>query len=801
MKDITPPHDQEERSYTLSTCITVIVFWGLAIAGLVISLLLLHDVRQQTTLQRNAIADRIAYQVQRTLVDTPQQTEVRALLRRLVVPTSVEASSLRTGGKVIADRGTINAGADVLVRHLSWRGRPARLSVAFEPLTNSVDARRSYLLLALGALLLGFGFLLKQVLERVLTRPVGRMVRTARSLSLGATDLRFPDARRDELGYLARFINHALDTLVTQQAELSRALERARRSESELFRAKELAEVTLHSIGDAVITADRHSRVQYLNPVAEQLVGQSTEQARGRPLVEVMPLVAEHTGTRLEHPMNVCLREAKAAHSKVDAALLRTDGSTVAIVDTAAPIRGADGLIMGGVMIFHDVSRMRSLQHELAYQAGHDLLTGLYNRREFERELQQALENAQHNGNRHSACYLDLDQFKVVNDTCGHEAGDQLLRELCAHLSNVVRSTDLFARLGGDEFVVLLRDCPLSVAQIRAEEFRQAVESFRFHWNGSVFQVGVSIGVVEINATSGSVGEVLGMADMACYAAKEGGRARVHVHAPDDAEMNKRRGEMGMVTTIREALQLERLRLFQQPIVPIVDQVTTGTYYEVLLRMQTDTGELLSPGAFIPAAERYQLMSQLDRWAVSEALRVLCEQPAEVRFSVNLSGQSLGEDGFRDFLVEQMDAHRDLASRVCFEITETAVITNFGSAMQLLKRLREIGCQLALDDFGTGLSSFGYLKSLPVNYLKIDGTFVRGLASSTVDRAAVRAINDIGHEMGLVTVAEFVESEAIFKTLAELGVDYAQGHWVACPQPLEQLTAALDWPHAGGSQA
>ncbi|MGA7802106.1 MAG: EAL domain-containing protein [Gammaproteobacteria bacterium] len=790
MNMVPPDNDREQHGHTLSTCITVIVFWGLAIAGVVISVLLLQNIGQQGTAQRNAVTDRLAYRVQRTLAGTAQRAGVGTVFSRLAVPASVEGTELRLAGKVVSRSGTITAGADTLVRPLNWNGRAASLSVAFEPLADNLKARRSHLLLGLGALLLGFGFALKQVLERVLTRPVNRLVQTARKLSLGATDLRFPDARRDELGYLARFINHALDTLVAQQGELSQALNRAQHSESELFRAKELAEVTLHSIGDAVITTDRHGRVQYLNPVAEQLVGLSTDQVRGRPLADVMPLVAEHTGERLEHPMNVCLREARPVQTKVDAALVRADASTVPIVDTATPIRGTGGVIMGGVMVFHDVSHMRSLQHELAYQAGHDLLTGLYNRREFERKLKEVLEGAQRDGHCHSVCYLDLDQFKVVNDTCGHEAGDQLLRELCAHLNGVVRATDLFARLGGDEFVILLRHCPLSVARQRAEEFRTAVEDFRFHWNGSLFQVGASIGLVEINAASSSVGEVLSMADMACYAAKEGGRSRVHVHDPDDAELRRRRGEMRMVTIIREALRLQRLCLCYQPIVPVNDPNTTLGHHEILLRMRDDNGQLLSPAAFIPAAERYQLMSQLDRWVVSEALRVLRGQPEDVCFSVNISGQSLGEDGFRKFLIGQLEAHRHLATRVCFEITETAVITNFNCATRLLQSLRDIGCQLALDDFGTGLSSFGYLKNLPVDYLKIDGTFVRTLETCAVDRATVRAINDIGHELGIRTVAEFVESEAIFKTLMALGVDYAQGYWIARPRPLEELASA-----------
>ncbi|MFG3695344.1 ammonium transporter [Stutzerimonas stutzeri] len=572
-----------------------------------------------------------------------------------------------------------------------------------------------------------------------------------------------------------------------------------RQMEEQLFAEKMLAQVTLASIGDGVITTDRAGRVRYLNPSAERLTGWRQAAAQGLVLDEVYQLFDETTGARLPNAISLGLRRRSDRQERTErepGLLHRPDGSQLAVQDAIAPIRDADGMVIGTVLTFRDVTVTRQLARKLTFQANHDKLTGLVNRSAFERRIETLLRD--YAGGEHILCYMDLDQFKVVNDTCGHAAGDELLRQLGQLLKGRVRGSDVLARLGGDEFGILFVDCPLKQAVVIAEAIRHAVDEFRFSWEGKSFAVGASIGLVAIDEHAKTLGPLLSAADSACYAAKDGGRNRVHIYQADDRQLMERRGEMQWTQRLRHALDGDLLRLFVQPIVPAAGNDGLQRY-EVLVRMQGEDGSIIPPGAFMPAAERYDLAPAVDRWVVGNFLAWvgdLRRRPDAVlgHYSINLSATSLGEESFLDFVLSAIERHRIPADCLCFEITETAAIANLSRAMTFMERLKAVGCSFALDDFGSGLSSFGYLKMLPVDYLKIDGSFVRDIEHDAIARAMVASINNIGHEMGLQTVAEFVESAAILECLQNIGVDYVQGYHLGRPGPLAELSGVRMMP-------
>ncbi len=560
--------------------------------------------------------------------------------------------------------------------------------------------------------------------------------------------------------------------------------------ERRLSEEKERAEVTLGSIGDAVVRTDAHGIIEYVNPVAEQLLGSRNTELVGRPIGSVLALVHETTREPLENPIETCLREKRVVGRSNLSLLVRPDGREFAIDDSAAPVTDNDREVIGAVLVFHDVSRARTLSRQLAHQASHDFLTGLVNRHEFERRVGRALTRAQQEAVTHALCFLDLDQFKVVNDTCGHIAGDELLRQLAGALQKKVRRRDTLARLGGDEFGVLLEHCPPGQAARVAHELLETVQEFRFVWEGKPFALGVSVGVVPITGESESLAVVLRDADAACYAAKERGRNRVHFYEPNDALMAVRQGEMQWVSRITSALEEHRFRLYGQSIVPLVPRQNERARVEVLLRLIERDGSLISPGAFIPAAERYNLMPAVDRWVVREVTALYGryrgngETPIA---SINLSGGSLGDPSMLTFVRDQLSKHNLSPESLCFEITETAAIANLAQAAHFIRELKSLGCLFALDDFGSGMSSFAYLQTLPVDYLKIAGAFLRHIESDPVEYAMVEAINRVGHVMRLKTVAEGVENFETLETLRKLGVDYAQGYAISKPEPLEDL--------------
>jgi diguanylate cyclase (GGDEF)-like protein/PAS domain S-box-containing protein len=563
-------------------------------------------------------------------------------------------------------------------------------------------------------------------------------------------------------------------------------------AERALFREKERAQVTLSSIGDAVVTTDAAGHVEYLNPVAEQLTGIRRREAQGRPIGDVVRLQNEVTGEPLENPVARCLREGRVVAIAGNAVLISHDGTPIAIQDSAAPIQDRRGNVGGAVMVFHDVSQERQLHRRLSYHASHDSLTGLINRREFEERLSTAVRDLdQGRLEKFTLLYMDLDQFKVVNDTCGHAAGDLLLRQLADVLHQRVRAQDVLARLGGDEFAVLLRECPVENATDVAEQLRGAVANFRFTWRDGSMQVGVSIGIVPAKAND-TVAGLMSAADVACYVAKDLGRNRIHVYEEGDAAA--RHQEMQWVGRINRARDEERFELYYQPIVPIA-AIAPGTkeyrHFELLLRMRDEQGTLVMPSAFIPAAERYNLMPSLDRWVVQEVLEDLVYRgQAGVEpytLAVNLSGTSLNDARFLEFLLSELSALHLTEGALCFEITETAAISNLGSVVSFMQRLREQGCRFSLDDFGTGLSSLTYLKHLPVDYVKIDGQFIRNVNKDRADESVVDAIARMARAFNIRTIAERVESREVFMRLGEIGITFAQGYFIAVPQPIADL--------------
>jgi diguanylate cyclase (GGDEF)-like protein len=503
----------------------------------------------------------------------------------------------------------------------------------------------------------------------------------------------------------------------------------------------------------------------------------------------VFNIVNEFTRDPVESPVDKVMRLGAVVGLGNHTVLIARNGQEYSIEDSAAPIRDRDGHILGVVLVFHDVSEKRKLTHQLSHQARHDALTGLINRSEFERRLKELLDSAASQNRQHALLYLDLDQFKVVNDTCGHSAGDELLRQLTAHIQGKTRDSDTFARLGGDEFGILLENCPLDQALRVAITLLDEVRTFRFIWLDKTFAVGVSIGLVAITKDSGNSANVLSAADTACYAAKDKGRNRVQVYSPDDREMAERHGEMHWVARIAMAFEKERFQLYYQPIVPISGKTPKEEqHFEILLRMLDEDNQLVPPGSFIPAAERYNLMAEIDRWVVRNALNWLiahAEQP--VICAINLSGQSVNDDRFLGFLIDQINGTGVPPHKVCFEITETSAISNLSKASGFIKTIKSLGCSFALDDFGSGMSSFAYLKNLPVDYLKIDGSFVRDMIGDPIDCAMVESINNIGHVLEIKTIAEFVENQAILDKLHAIGVDYAQGYGIAKPGPLDGM--------------
>ncbi|WDE05787.1 EAL domain-containing protein [Thalassomonas viridans] len=567
------------------------------------------------------------------------------------------------------------------------------------------------------------------------------------------------------------------------------------RNQADEYKHQELhTRAILSSIADAVITMDVAGRVDYMNIVAEQLTGWQFQQAAGQPWANVLNVTDKKEALVLE-PVRYCLKQGLAPDlSEHELELRPKNGCKLAIELSMAPICDQNSQTLGVVATFRDVTDARQLAQQISWQASHDTLTGLLNRRAFDDKLTEVVENIRHQKTSHALLYLDLDRFKIVNDTCGHVAGDELLKQVSQLLASNIRGNDLLARLGGDEFGIQLLDCPPEAALNIANMIRVAVQQFRFSWGEKIFNIGVSIGLLEITPKCKSTQDILSKADAACYTAKKGGRDQVHFYRPQNSEAAYHQGEMEWFTRIQRALDEDRFTLYAQKILPL--QSGNSPHFEVLIRMFDCESELILPGVFIPAAERFGLMPKIDQWVISRVFKLIANERQRLigqdyRFAINLSASTLSDKETLIFINDQLELFDIPSGMISFEITETAAISNLSSARHFISKLQRSGCRLSLDDFGSGLSSFAYLKNLPVDFLKIDGLFVKNMANDAIDKAMVKSINEIGHVMELKTIAEFVENEDIISCLKEIGVDYAQGYGIAPPQPLTDENGLL----------
>lgn len=566
-----------------------------------------------------------------------------------------------------------------------------------------------------------------------------------------------------------------------------------RRLLTDLAGQHELLRVTLQSIGDAVITTDVHGRVVWLNPVAERLTGWSTAEGKEKPLTDVFRIVNEQTRQPTENPVELCLLQDKVVGLANHTVLISRHGEEYGIEDSAAPIRNEKGQLLGTVLVFHDVTEQRRMLGEMRYRASHDQLTGLVNRSEFEACMRRTLHLAHENRSEHALLYIDLDQFKLVNDACGHSVGDILLQQVSKLLANTVRSRDILARLGGDEFAVILEHCTADRARRVAQQICERMDDFRFTHEGRHFRIGASIGLVPMDNRWATTSAILQAADTSCYAAKEAGRNRVHAWFDTDLAMRARQGEMQWTTRIELALDEDRFTLFAQRIQPLRGDAS-GIHAEVLLRMLEADGSMILPGAFLPAAERFHLASRIDRWVLRHVLAWM-QSTASLdgirTISVNLSGQSVGDREFHRWAIKLLgEAGSTICSKLCFEITETAAVTNMADAGVFIEQAHTVGVRVALDDFGAGASSFGYLKTVRVDYLKIDGQFIRDVVTDPLDEAAVRCFADVARVIGVKAVAKFVDQPAVLERLRVIGIDFAQGYLIHKPEHIDALLDA-----------
>ncbi len=563
-----------------------------------------------------------------------------------------------------------------------------------------------------------------------------------------------------------------------------------REATNKISMQRELLEVTLESIGDAVITTDAQGYTTWLNPIAQQLTGWSNKDAIGRQLGHIFHIVNEDTRLRTENPVETCLNQGRIVGLANHTILISRDGEEYGIEDSAAPIRSSKGDILGAVLVFHDVTEQRRLSNEISYQATHDSLTDLVNRMEFETRLRRLLRQPVNEKQPHALLYIDLDQFKIVNDTCGHSVGDKALQQVSKLMQEVIRTRDTLARLGGDEFGVLLEHCSVEKAIRVAETICQQMDTFRFTHENHRFRIGASVGLVSIDERWTTTSALMQAADKSCYAAKEAGRNRVHIWSESDLAMRTRQGEMQWTTRIESALDEKRFELYAQRLITS-DCNKSGIHAEVLVRLRDTDGAIILPGAFFPAAERFHLATRIDRWVLRNAIDWLVTRPKNLQddidmLCINLSGQSVGDRAFHSFaneILNEIDEH--VCSKICLEITETAAITNLTDASLFIEQVSSLGVLVALDDFGAGASSFDYLKKLSVDILKIDGQFIRDLMDDPLDEAAVRCFVEVANIVGLKTVAEFVGTQEVFDRVKALGIDFSQGFLLHEPEPID----------------
>lgn len=608
--------------------------------------------------------------------------------------------------------------------------------------------------------------------------------RAAQLIIDGAVDYISKPFRADQLRQVCEIAVQREDFLVSNQEFAGH--------EEALYQEKELAQITLQSIADGVIRTNAKGEIEYMNPVAEQVIEWTLTEAQGRPIKDILRCFNQKNQP-VTNPVTITLSNQATLYGTQNLTFMDRQGTRLKLDHVTSPIKNRHNEIIGAVIVFRDITEEHELAEQLDYQAKHDALTGLTNRAAFADFLENAIQRLPQSGQEHALCYIDLDQFKVVNDTCGHIAGDQLLQRIAAIILNKIRKdSDVLARFGGDEFVLLLRDCPIDRATSLAEAICQEIQAYRFVYDFKTFAIGASIGVVSLTADVPSANDALRMADNACYVAKEKGRNRVHRYHIDDQELVRRSGEMHVVSKINHALESDGFALFYQEIMPLKSKREKSKHIEILIRMKDEANEWITPGFFLPAAERYSVAPKIDKWVVSSLMKWLAEHRSCLESiemcSINLSGLSFCDTGFSDFVKHAIESSNVPAHKICFEITETAAIRNMQDAADFINTMRDFGCSFALDDFGSGMSSYAYLKALPVDYLKVDGMFVKDIMIDPIDKAMVKSINEIGHVFGLKTIAEFVETDEIIGELSKLGLDFAQGFAISKPTPLNTLS-------------
>jgi diguanylate cyclase (GGDEF)-like protein/PAS domain S-box-containing protein len=556
---------------------------------------------------------------------------------------------------------------------------------------------------------------------------------------------------------------------------------------------KPRAMATLDAMGESVITVDAEGRIDYINHSAESLLGLKFAEVMGKSFAEVAALVDETDRRSLGDPVSKALLTGGRVTMGRRAVLVPAHGGAERSVEiSVTPLRFDGKEILGLVLVLHDTSELRGLTRQMTYQASHDALTGLVNRREFERRLQEAMDSAQTGDIGHALCYLDLDRFKVVNDTCGHSAGDNMLREVASLFREAVRDSDTVGRIGGDEFALLLVGCPLEKARQICDDVVRSVNDYRFVWKDKIFNIGVSIGLVEIGRDSGSIEDIMSSADSACYVAKKQGGLHVHVYSAREEASARHSGEIHWLRRLQGALRDNKFELYYQPIVHARAGGVSGPALEVFVRLEGENGQPAPPPIeFIRAAERYRLMPHVDRWVVRAVLAALgrggLKLPPGRSVAINIAGQTLGDSEFLEFVVECFDHTGASPGDICFEVTESSVVANLDHAHRFIAVLHGMGCEFALDDFGSGLSSFSTLKTLPMDYLKIDGSFIRNLAADTVNQAMVAAMIELSRSLNFRIVAEHVEDQSSLDAVTGMGIDFVQGFLLGRPQPLSMM--------------
>lgn len=622
--------------------------------------------------------------------------------------------------------------------------------------------------------------LIALVFSRSVTKPITLIHDGVNSIKNGDLGYRIPITYDGEIAELANGINN-----MTASLELSQIKEK-QRAEDALFLEKTKAQITLEAIGEGVITTDINGLVTYINPAAEFLTGSKLNNAINTHLSSIFKIKEASTNKIIDYPILDCITSDKIINHDSDYILIRKDNTEYAIRETATPLRDKQNAVIGAVLVFHDFTNIKKMSDVLSYQATHDDLTDLLNRRAFEHKINSVIDEMDDNTS-HILCYIDLDQFKIVNDTCGHIAGDNLLKIVSHKINEKIRKNDLFARLGGDEFGLLLFNCDVTKANILADAIRENISQIIFTWDSHTFRIGCSIGIVSVEKSS-TLTEIMMAVDTACYIAKDSGRNRVHIYDHKDDVVAQKKGEMQWFQRINHALEHDNFELYSQKIASH-SKNSNLVIHEVLIRLK-ENEELFFPGSFIPAAERYTLMPGIDKWVISALFNKLKNTKVNYHhlvFSINLSGQTLTDKNFISFLSQQLDNNYIPAENLIFEITETAAISNFIDAVEFINNFKQRGCKFALDDFGSGMCSFQYLNELPVDYLKIDGGFIKNIINNPFNQSVVQSISQIGHSLDLEIVAEFVEDQSILDQLDTDLIDYVQGYGIEYPKPIEEL--------------